>query len=227
MWKFLGAVLCGLSAVLVLSFVAVPIQAWPQAAPFEAYLRPVTAWMPCIFLVFAAGLVLAEPRYLTGPFARALAVLGIVAAFCWPAYALAQDAAPSTVISAGDLFRDMRSTIETLIGVIVAGVLALIANLVRRNLGLSIDDRMRGALQSALMNGVHMGLDAVQGAADTAKIDVKSRIVAEGIQYVRQYAPAAVKHFKLGEDDLAKMLQAKLAELQPAESKAVAQATGA
>lgn len=221
MWKFLGAVLCGLSAVLVLSLVAVPIQAWPAAAPFESYLRPVAAWLPCIALIVAAGCVLAEPRALVGAGGRALAVIGIVVAILCPAFAYAQDAS-STVISAGDLFRDMRGTIETLIGVVVAGVLALIVNLVRRYLGLGIDDRMRASLQSALMSGVHMGLDAVQGAADTAKIDVKSRVVAEGIQYVRQYAPAAVKHFKLGEDDLAKMLQAKLAELQPAESKAVA-----
>ncbi|MGX5776496.1 hypothetical protein [Methylorubrum zatmanii] len=224
--RLLGILALAFSTLLVVSLVGVPIRAWSDPAPFIVHLKPVAAWGLALVLVVAAGCVLAHPRILAGLSGRALAVLGIAAALLWPAYALAQDAA-GTTISLGDLFRDVRSTVETLIAVAVAGVLAFLASLLKKNLGLGVDEKMRNALQSALMNGVHAGLDYVQDAADRTSIDVKSEIVAKGIGYVRQYAPLAVKHFKLSEDDLAEMLRAKLAELQPAEAKAIAQVSGA
>lgn len=220
MWKFLGAVVCSLSAVLVLSLIAVPIQAWPAVAPFGSYLRPVAAWVPCIILVFAAGMVLAEPRWATGPGARALAVVGIVVAFLWPAYALAQDAAASTVISAGDLFRDLREVIEWGIGIVVAAIFGLLAAMVKRTFGLSVDAKMQERLQTAAMNGVHLGLDKVQGLADGATVDVKSKILVTAIEFMRREAPAAIKRFKLDDDDLEALARAKLAEVQPAGVKA-------
>lgn len=225
MWKFLGAVVCGLSAVLALSLITVPIQSWPGTAPFESYLRPVAAWVPCIFLVLAAGCVLAEHRSLTGPGARALAAIGFVAAFLWPAYALAQDAAATTV-NAGDLFRDFREAIEWGIGLLVAAIVGLIAAMIRRATGLSIDAKMQERLQTAAMNGVHLGLDRVQGLADGATVDVKSKILVAAIEFMRREAPAAIKHFKLADDDLEALARAKLAEVQPAGVKA-ARAAGA
>lgn len=224
--KLLRILAIGFSVMLVVSLIGVPIRAWSDPAPFVVYLKPVAAWGLALALIVAAGCVLAQPRVLVGAPGRVAAVIGIAVALLCPVLAYAQDAA-STTVGLGDLFRDVRSTIETLIGVVVAGVLALLAALVKRNLGLGIDEKMRNALQSALMNGVHAGLDLVQDAADKTSIDVKSEVVAKGIGYVRSYAPLAVKHFKLTEDDLAEMLRAKLAELQPAETKAVATVSGA
>lgn len=224
--KLLGLLTLGVSAMLTMSLVSVPIRAWADPGPIVVYLQPVAGFAFSLVLLVAAGCVLAQPRFLMGIPGRTLAVLGIVVAVLCPVYAMAQDAA-STTVGLGDLFRDVRGTIETLISVVVAGVLALLAALVKKNLGLSVDEKMRGALQSALMNGVHVGLDAVQGAADKTSIDVKSEVIAKAIGYVRSYAPIAVKHFKLGEDQLAEMVRAKLAELQPAETKAVLQVSGA
>lgn len=220
--KILGFVMCAVSAVLVLSIVAVPIQGWPGTAPFDAYLRPVGAWVPCLLMIGASGAVLAEPRALIGAPGRALAVAVLGVAMLWPAFALAQDAAAATptMVNLGDVFRDFRDTIVTLIGAVVALIVGVIAAAVRKSTGLSIDAKMRESLQSAAMNGVHFGLDRVQDIADRTSIDVKSRIIAEGVQYIRQYAPKAIAHFKLGEGDLEAIARAKLAELQPAAVKA-------
>lgn len=226
--KLLGILLCGISAVLTLSLGLSLIFGAAGPEPFDTILRPVFAWVPCLLLVFLAAVISAQPRFSLSMSGRALAVLMLAGAFLWPAYALAQAAPASpTEVNLGGVFGDLRGTIETLVAVVVAAILGLIGALVKKNVGLSIDGKMRDTLQSAVMNGVHLGLDAVQSAADRTTIDVKSAVVADGIGYVRRYAPAAVKHFKLGDDDLAAMLKAKLAALQPAEAAAVAKVPGA
>lgn len=226
--KLLGILHCCISAVLVLSIGLSVTFGSVGPDPFGAVLRPVFAWAPCLLLVLVAAVMSAHPRFSLGFSGRALAVLMLAGAFLWPAYALAQAAPVSpTEVNLGGVFGDLRGTIEALVAVVVAAILGLIGALVKKNVGLSIDGKMRDTLQSAVMNGVHLGLDAVQSAADRTTIDVKSAVVADGIGYVRRYAPAAVKHFKLGDDDLAAMLKAKLAALQPAEAAAVAKAPGA
>ncbi len=228
MWKFLGAVVCGLSAVLALSLIAVPIQAWPAVAPFGSYLRPVAAWAPCIILVLAAGMVLAEPRWATGPGARALAVIGIVVAFLWPAYALAQDAAASTTVNLGDVLRDFREGIVTVAGIVVAAIVAFLAAALKKSTGVTVDAKMQERLQSVAMTGVHLGLDQVESLADRTDIDVKSKIVAGAIQYIRINAPKEVKHFKLTGDDIEDLARAKLQEAgAPRTLGTVQQASGA
>ena len=227
--KRLGFLLCCVSAVLTLSVAFSLLAIGPSTAdPFATVLRPVIAWGPCLLLALFATCILAQPPLLRGVPGRAVAVLVLGAAFLWPAFAYAQAAAPSaTEVSLGGIFSDVRGTIEAVIGAVVLGIIGLIAAAVKKNTGLSIDGKMRDTLQSAAMNGVHLGLDKVQGLADTTTIDVKSAIIADGIGYVRKFAPLAVKHFGLGEADLAEIVRAKLASLQPAETKAVAKVTGA
>lgn len=224
--KLLGLLLCGLSVALTVSLAGASIEIALHDAPYASVLGPVTTWGLPIAVIFAAAFVLARPSARAIVALHVLAVAGIAGAVLWPVYALAQDAS-GTTINAGGLFSDVRGTIEMVIGVIVFGVLGLLSALVKKNLGLSIDGKMRDTLQSAAMNGVHLGLDKVQSYADTKNLDVKSKIIADGIGYIRQYAPQAVKHFGLGEDQLAEIVKAQLAKLQPAEVTAVAKATGA
>lgn len=222
----LGFLLCGLSAAMMISLGYAWIGVVAYGAPPASLITPLTTWGLPMLVIFAAAFVLVRVSTKSIAALHVLAIVGIAGAVLWPVYALAQDAS-GTTISAGGLFSDVRGGLEMLVGVVVAGVLGLLSAIVKKNLGLSIDGKMRDTLQSAAMNGVHFGLDKVQDLADKATIDVKSQIIADGIGYVRQYAPKAIKHFGLGEEDLAAIVRAKLAQLQPAEVTAVAKATGA
>jgi hypothetical protein len=222
----LGFLLCGFSAALMFSLASASVGIALHGAPYASVLMPVATWGLPMAVIFAVACVLVRPSLRSIAVLNALAFAAIAGAVLWPVYAMAQEAG-GTTINAGSLFSDVRGTIETVAGVVVFGVLGLLSALVKKNLGLSIDGKMRDTLQSAAMNGVHLGLDKVQSYADTKNLDVKSKIIADGIGYIRQYAPQAVKHFGLGEDDLAAIVKAKLAQLQPAEVAAVAKATGA
>lgn len=224
--KRIGFLLCGFSSALVLSLASASIGIVANGAPYASVLVPLTTWALPLAVIFAAAYVLAVPSMRGVAALHILALAAVAGAVLWPVYAMAQEAG-GTTINAGSLFSDARGTIETVVGVGVAAILGWISLLVKKNLGLSIDGKMRDTLQSAAMNGVHLGLDKVQSYADTKNFDVKSKIIADGIGYIRQYAPQAVKHFGLGEDDLAAIVKSKLAQLQPAEVTAVAKATGA
>lgn len=139
-----------------------------------------------------------------------------------PLHALAQATVSEggTTINAGALFADVRGTIETLFGVLVAGIVGFLGWLVKKNLGISIDQKYRDALQSALVNGLHSGFDLVQARADDLDIDVKSELVAKALRYARSFAPAAIRHFGLTDRDLAEMARAQLAKLIPPEAPA-------
>lgn len=223
--KSIGFLLCGFSAALFLSLASASIGIAANGAPYASVLVPVTMWGLPLAVIFAAAYVMAQPSVGAVTALNVVALTAVAGAVLWPVYALAQDAS-GTTINAGSLFSDVRGTIETVLGVVVFGVLGLLSALVKKNLGLSIDGKMRDTLQSAAMNGVHLGLDKVQSYADTKNFDVKSKIIADGIGYIRQYAPQAVKHFGLGEEQLADIVKAQLAKLQPAEVTAVAKATG-
>lgn len=224
--KLLGLLLCGLNVCLMISLFGASVSIVLHGAPYASVLGALTTWGLPLAVVFAAAYVMAQPSTRGIVALHVLSMAAIAGAVLWPVYALAQDASGTTV-NAGGLFSDARGTIEAVVGVVVAAILGWISLLVKKNLGLSIDGKMRDTLQGAAMNGVHLGLDKVQGYADTKNFDVKSKIIADGIGYIRQYAPQAVKHFGLGEDDLAAIVKAKLAQLQPAETAAVAKATGA
>ena len=212
--KLLGLAAACFSALLVVSLVSVPIRAWPDAAPLEAYLWPIATWGPCMVLALAAACILVEPRALVGAPGRVVAVIAVAAAVFWPAFALAQDAA-STTVNLGDVFGDLRSTIVTVITVVVSGIVALLAAAVKKSTGLTIDTKMQERVQSAMMTGIHLGLDRVQAVADRTDIDVKSQIIAGAIQYARGYAAKDIKGLKLREYQLEDLARAEFQKIVP------------
>lgn len=212
--KLLGILALGFSAMLVVTLIGVPIRAWSDPAPFVEYLRPVAAWGLALVLVVAAGCVLAQPRAFVGAPGRALAVVGIAVAVLCPVFAWAQDVA-STTVNLGDVFGDLRSTIVTVISAIVMGIVALLAAAVKKSTGLTIDTKMQERVQSAMMTGVHLGLDRVQAIADRTDIDVKSQIIAGAIQYARSYAAKDIKGLKLSEYQLEDLARAEFQKIVP------------
>ncbi len=128
--------------------------------------------------------MLARARLAAVPAALAGAVLGLAFALLFPILALAQEAG-STIVPVGDVFADLRSTIEVVIGTVLMAIVGFLSWLMKRYLGIGIEGRMREALQSALKGGVHYALDAAQAATKGTTIDVRSEQIAQGIGYVR------------------------------------------
>lgn len=165
------------------------------------------ALVPALFsAMMALELVLARGRRLV-----VLVVLAGLAALALPAVALAAD--PVTV---GALFGDLREVVFSALSVVVSAIVGLIAWGVWRLTGVKLDDSMRAALQSALENGIHAGLNAVQGAADKARPGILDNDVVQiALGYVRQFAPGAVRHFGLDDASLAALLKAQLGKIVP------------
>ncbi|UIY44121.1 hypothetical protein [Methylobacterium radiotolerans] len=214
--KRIGFLLCGFSAALLLSLVSASIGIVMNGAPYASVLVPLTTWALPLVAIFAAAYVMAVPSMRGVAALHFMALAAIAGAVLWPIYAHAQEASGTTV-NAGDLFSGVRGPIEYGVGLVVAAILGWLSLLVKNNIGLSIDGKMRDSLQNALLNGLHLGLDEVQSRADATTIDVKSVLVAKAIAYVREYSSDAVKHFKLGDVDLEQMAKAKLPQVLPAE----------
>jgi lysylphosphatidylglycerol synthetase-like protein (DUF2156 family) len=135
---------------------------------------------------------------LTIRFVRVLAspagiLLFFVAAILWlatlPAWAAADDLG---------IYGAVRPYIAELIGLVVAAIVAYLVQLIRRWTGIEIEARHREALQSALTNAAMVA--AERGAA-------------AGAAYVERSVPDALKHFKLDQAGIQRLLEPKLAGL--------------
>ncbi len=204
-------ILGGLSAVLIGSLCLTAA----FGGPWGDWLHP--AFVMSLGLAAFAGTVavLARARLAAVPAALAGAVLGLAFAALFPILALAQEAG-STIVPVGDVFADLRSTIEVVIGTVLMAIVGFLSWLMKRYLGIGIEGRMREALQSALKGGVHYALDAARPRPRAPRSTFASELIAQGIGYVRRYAPAAVGHFKLSDEDLDRMLRSKFTEIQQA-----------
>lgn len=94
-----------------------------------------------------------------------------------------------------------------------AAVVGLLAELLRRKFNLEIEAKHREALQMALTNGAGLTLGKLGNSLEGKTIDVKNAAIAAGVNYALKGAPAALKKFGLGPDDLARMIEAKLPQV--------------
>lgn len=141
-----------------------------------------------------------------------LAIFLAIGAMLLPGLALAAD--PITV---GTLFGDLRETLLGVASVVASGIVGMVAWGVWRLTGVKLDETVRAALQSALENGIHAGLAAVQGAADRARPGVlDNEVIQVALGYVRAFAPGAIRHFGLTDDELVSLLRAQLGRIVPA-----------
>lgn len=71
------------------------------------------------------------------------------------------------------------------------------------------EDQVRTTLHQALDGGVAYATAKV-GSSEWSKVDVKSQLVTQAIDYVTTHAPDAVAHFQLDEPKLEQLLLAKV-----------------
>jgi hypothetical protein len=146
----------------------------------------------------------------------------IAAILCLAATAaLAQATTPTSVTTIGELIAPwLQVLLAATAGLIVAllGWLTTIinkkANLENDVSVLAFEAHMRDALQTALNNAAGLIQQKATTTGVFAKpLDVGSPELLQGLKYVTQAAPDALKHFGLDEDQLRQRLLAKLGQL--------------
>lgn len=143
------------------------------------------------------------------PLLRALALAALVLFIAGTAHAA--DAS----IPVGEVFGDVRGTIQAVANTVIAGVVGFLGWGYWRLTGQRLNETYRTALQSALENGVHYALGLAQASLAGRTIAVSSDLIPVALRYVRQYAPDAIRHFGLTDDKLAEMLRAQMAKVLP------------
>ncbi|EUB97321.1 hypothetical protein PMI07_000897 [Rhizobium sp. CF080] len=142
-----------------------------------------------------------------------LFVLAVVVALASPVMAvvaLAQEAASNTTVSGGSIFAVVAPYILELASVLVAAIVAWLSAKVKTLIGIQIEAKHREALQSALQNGINLGMSKAGGWISAKDYDLKNKALAEGVNYVLASVPDAIKFFGLTPEKLGKLIEAKL-----------------
>lgn len=143
-------------------------------------------------------------------FSRGLAAAFIVFA-ATPAFA-------QTEVAIEGIYNVLQPYLLAVVSVIATAIVGWLAELLRRKFNLDIDASHRDALQTALTNGAGLLLGKIGGAASGRKLDLKSVVLAEAVNYVLQAVPDAIRHFGITPESLAEKILAKLPQLQSADA---------
>lgn len=136
--------------------------------------------------------------------------LGVVIAALSLLMAIPIAFAQETAIPASDIFGVVRPYIIEIIGVIAAAAIALVAKKISSLAGIEIEAKHREALQSALENAARLAMAHVDRKLDGKAIDVGSPALHDGIVYVIESVPDAVKYFGLSPERIADLIRPKL-----------------
>lgn len=136
----------------------------------------------------------------------ASAILGPLLAILATA-AFAQDGA----VALDDVLAPIRPYLSEIISVMAIAMASWLASWLRSIFKISLDEKHRAALHSALENGGRLILNGLDAAAKGKTVNVGNPIVETGVEYVLKYSPDAVAHFGLTPVRVAELLRAKIA----------------
>jgi len=78
------------------------------------------------------------------------------------------------------------------------------------------DTEVRNYLQTALLQGLGLGIERTREfVKERGTVAVRSALVAEAAQYVLAQVPGALRHFKIDEVGVKRMLEARLPLIDP------------
>ncbi|WP_046869346.1 hypothetical protein [Microvirga massiliensis] len=126
-----------------------------------------------------------------------------------PTAAFAQD----TTVDVGSIFGALQPLLTEMITVLIAIALTWLWNLLRCKFGLEIEAKHREALQTSLTNAAGLIVARAGTAATGLRLDVRSVLLAEAVEYVLKAAPDALKHFDLTPESIREKLEAKIGVL--------------
>ncbi len=122
--------------------------------------------------------------------------------------------ADDTTISVQPFFQAIEPYIVAGIGAVITVFFSYLSFLLKKKFGIDIENGLRDSLQTAAINGATKAIAGIEGSFSNAKIDVRSALVAEGMEYLQLHAPDAIRHFGLTEDALRQIILAKLGYAQ-------------
>ena len=136
-----------------------------------------------------------------------------VALIFMTAGAFAQTEAQPTTVDVGSIFGAWKPYIVEVLQIVVAAIVALLAELARRKFNLSIEAEHREVLQQALTNGAGLVLNQLGNSLEGKTVDLHSAAVAKAVDYVARSAPDAMKKFGLAPEDLREKIVAKVPQV--------------
>lgn len=125
--------------------------------------------------------------------------------------ALAQTT-PSNAIPISEAWSAVQTWILTLVGAVVPSLVGWVTMTLNKKLGISIDDSLRNALQTATTNAAGLVLNKIGNQLQGQVLNL-GHIGNEIVRYVMNNVPDAVKHFGLDEERVANMILAKVPQV--------------
>jgi hypothetical protein len=116
-------------------------------------------------------------------------------------------------ISVGQAFGAWREYVDAVLSALIIGLVGIVLELIRRKLGISIEDSQRAALQTALTNGAGLALTRLGNVLDKKTVTTGNAAIDEAVNYVMKSAPAAVARFGLTPDQVRQKIEAKLPQV--------------
>jgi hypothetical protein len=118
----------------------------------------------------------------------------------------------SNAIALSEPWSALQTWILTLVGAVVASLVGWVTVTLNKKLGISIDDSMRNALQTATTNAAGLVLNKVGNQLQGKVLDLGS-VGNDMVKYVMNAVPDATKHFGLTEERVANMILAKVPQV--------------
>lgn len=126
---------------------------------------------------------------------------------------VAAPAFAQTEVPAESIYNVLQPYLVAVVSVLATAIVGWLAELLRRKFNLDIDAAHRDALQTALTNGAGLLIGKAGNAIAGKKLDLKSAVLAEAVNYVLQAVPDAIRHFGITPEAVAEKLQAKLPQV--------------
>ncbi|WP_158673477.1 hypothetical protein [Bosea sp. FBZP-16] len=131
-------------------------------------------------------------------------------ACCLLLIVLGAHAEAQTVTTGESLFGVFKPYLTELASVFVAALAAWLFKLIREKLGIDIEAKHRDALQAALTNAAGLVINRAGGLAGALALPNANPLVQQGVSYVIDSAPDALRHFGITPEEARRILTEKL-----------------
>ncbi|TAK50225.1 MAG: hypothetical protein EPO23_03195 [Xanthobacteraceae bacterium] len=156
-------------------------------------------------------------KFLSAPLGAALSLMSFA---LLAVSILVTSAAPAHALDLGAAYASWHDLIAAVASALIIGLIGIVLELIRRKMGLSIEDSQRDALQTALTNAAGLALNALGHKLEGKTITISNPAIDQALTYVIQAAPAAIAKFGLSDEQLREKIIAKLALVAPAPAAA-------
>lgn len=119
-------------------------------------------------------------------------------------------AAGDGTITVDDVLAPLRPYITEIVGVLITAFVAWLASWLRTMFGVTLDEKRRAALHSALDNAAWLVGAKIDRVAGGTVVPISNPVLQHGVDYVLEYAPDAVNHFGLAPEDIGRMLRSRI-----------------